>query len=78
MKLIHDGKSNWKKTETFKRQSNEIKEAVTAKYSSLLALEQNWFKRILLHLKLQLELRKKIDELSSERNLHITGLIQAK
>ena len=70
--LIDEGKSNWENTDEFKKKVSEIKGELFNKYTLVLSTEKNWFKRIFIKIRLWLELKKRIDELSSWKNLHMT------
>ena len=59
-------------TNEFKRKVEEINREVSDNYSPALLDEKNWAKRILIIVRRQIEIRRRIAELSSLRNLHIT------
>lgn len=69
--LVEGGKENWQKTNEFNSRVNAIKKELTDKYSLTLLNERNWVKRLLIKIRLHIEISKRIDELSSLRNLHI-------
>ena len=71
--LIEEGKDNWERTDEFNRKVNEISRELLDKYSLVLSTEKNWFKRQIIKIRLWLELKKRIDELSSWKNLHVTA-----
>ncbi len=68
--LIEGGKENLENTNEFKKKVEEIKKEVTDKYSPNLLNEKNWIKRILIIVRRDIEIRKRISELSSLKNLH--------
>ncbi len=71
--LIDEGKDNWESTDEFNKKVDEIKRELSDKYSLVLSTEKNWFKRLFIKIRLWLELKKRIDELSSWKNLHVTA-----
>ena len=68
--LIDEGKANWERTDEFTRKVNEIRRELSEKYSLVLLAEKNWFKRLQIKIRRWHEMKKKIDELSSWKNLH--------
>lgn len=71
--LIEEGRANLENTSEFIKKVDEIKKEVTDKYSLTMVNEKNWVKRILIKIKLQIEIRKRVRELSSLKNLHIVN-----
>jgi hypothetical protein len=71
--LIEGGRANLENTSEFIKKVDEIKKEVTDKYSLTMVNEKNWVKRILIKIKLQIEIRKRVRELSSLKNLHIVN-----
>jgi len=71
--LIEQGKNNWESTTEFNKRVDEIRRNVLDKYSPILSTEKNWFKRQIINIRLWLEMKKRIDELSSWKNLHVTA-----
>ena len=69
--LVDDGKANWERTDEFNKKVHEIKRDLSEKYAPILLAEKNWFKRILMKIRLWREMKEKIDELSSWKNLHL-------
>ena len=69
--LIDGGKENWEKTNEFKSKVNEIKKELADKYSQTLLNEKNWLKRLLIKFRIMIEMRKRIEQLSSFKNLHL-------
>ncbi len=69
--LVEGGRENWEGTDEFQRKVEEIVKELTAKYSPALSNERNWAKRLLIKVRLKIEIRKKIAELSSLRNLFV-------
>ena len=69
--LFDGGKQNWEKTDSFKSKVDEMKKELRDKYSLTLLKERNWIKRLLIKFRLMIEIRKRIEELSSLKNLHI-------
>jgi hypothetical protein len=70
--LIEGGRERLESTNEFKRKVEEINGEVRGKYSLILLNEKNWAKRILIIVRREIEIRKRIAELSSRRNLHAT------
>lgn len=71
--LIEQGKGNWEKTDEFNKKVNEIRREVSGKYSLILSTEKNWFKRQIIKIRLWLEMKKRIDDVSSWKNLHVAA-----
>ena len=71
--LIDGGKDNWERTDEYNKKVNAIRRELLDKYSLVLSTEKNWFKRLFIEIRLWLELKKRIDELSSWKNLHVTA-----
>ena len=71
--LIDEGKDNWERTDEFKKKVNEIKREVSDKHQRLLLAEKNWFRRLLIKIRIWVETKKRIDEVSSSRNLHFAA-----
>ena len=75
--LIDGGKDEWEMTEEYRKTVTRIVEEVSDKYSLLLTNEKSWIKRLLIRVRLQIEIKRRLDALSSPRNLHgkdATGL----
>lgn len=70
--LIDEGKERLENTSEFGKKVEEIKREVKDKYSLTLLDEKNWAKRILLIIRREIEIRRRIAELSSLKNLHTT------
>jgi len=71
--LINEGKASWESTDEFAEKVNEIKRELSEKYSLILSAEKNWFRRLQIRVRQWREMNKKIDELSSWKNLHLGG-----
>ncbi|MEJ1240497.1 hypothetical protein WBG78_20305 [Chryseolinea sp. T2] len=71
--LIFGGKGIWERTAEFNRKADEIKKEVMIQYKPMLSSETNLFKRTMIHIRIWMEIRKRINELSSTRNLHFAG-----
>ena len=74
--LIEGGRKRLENTSEFKRKVEEIKKELTGKYSLAILKEKNWIKRLFIKIKLQVEIRKRIEALSSLKNLHIVSHYQ--
>ena len=68
--MIEGGKERLENTSQFRIKVEEIRKDVRDKYSLTILNEKNWAKRILTVFKRELEIRKRISELSSLKNLH--------
>ena len=68
--LIEGGRDELESTSEFNNKVNEIKKELTDKYSQILLNERNWVRRLLIRVKLNIEIRKRIQALSSLKNLH--------
>jgi hypothetical protein len=73
--LFEGGRDEWEGTDAYRDKVIRIIKAVTDEYSVKLLNETNWFKRLRLKLRRKIEIKRKIDELSSSGNLHITGIL---
>ncbi len=68
--LFEEGKANWESTDDFNRKINDIRRDLSEKYSPLILAEKNWFMRLLIKICRWRDMKEKIDELSSLKNLH--------
>jgi len=68
--LIEGGKERLENTNEFKSKVKEIKRDVREKYSLTLSNERNWTRRIFIVIRREIEIRRRISELSSLKNLH--------
>ena len=73
LNIINNGDVQWKSTNEYKRKVDEIKKEVNDKYSFILLNEKNWMKRLFIEIRLWIETRKRIQELSSLKNLHLVN-----
>jgi hypothetical protein len=71
--LFEGGRDEFEGTNEYNNKVNEIIKEVTDKYSSTLSDERHWVRRLLIKLKLKLEITKRIQALSSSKNLHVIG-----
>lgn len=71
--LIEGGRESLESTSEFIKKVSEIKKEVTDKYSLTIVNEKNRVKRLLIKIKLQIEIRKRVRGLSSLKNLHIVN-----
>ena len=69
-KLIEGGRDEFERTNEFRSKMEEIRKDVTAKYLPTLSSEKNWLGRLFIKLKIEVEIRKRIQALSSLKNLH--------
>lgn len=70
LNLREGGKEEFESTIEFVRQANEIRKQVTDKYAPLLLQQGSWLRRFFIRLKRENEIRKRIQQLSSWKNLH--------
>jgi hypothetical protein len=70
-KLFDRGKETWERTEEFKKRIITIRQEVRDKYQVRLESERNWFRRQLIKLQFLIELKKRTNEISSAKNLHL-------
>jgi len=68
--VIAGGRANWEKTSEFQNKKDAIIKALTDQYALSISNEKHWIKRLLLKIRLRIETRRKLEELSSLRNLH--------
>ena len=71
LNLIVDGKDNWENTNDFEKKVHDIRLELSEKYSLILSAEKSWFKRLLIKIRQMIEMNKRVDELSSWKNLHV-------
>jgi hypothetical protein len=69
-KLIDGGRDEFERTHEFMNKVAEIRKDVTDKYSPILFNERNWLGRLFIKVKIEIEIRKRIQALSSLKNLH--------
>lgn len=74
--LFEGGKDEFEKTRDFIAKTKAIREALSEQYSVTLSSEKNWFRRLLIKAKLEMEIRKQIQALSSLKNLHLARLVK--
>lgn len=68
--IIEGGRQELEGTNEFQNKVDEIRKELTQKYSPTLSTERNWLRRLLIKVKLEIEIRKRIQALSSLKNLH--------
>jgi hypothetical protein len=68
--LIEGGREEFESTSEFNNKVDEIEKELTDKYSLILLNERNWVRRLLMRVKLKIEIRKRVQALSSLKNLH--------
>lgn len=69
-KLRDGGKAEFESTNEFAKQANAVRKEVTGKYAPLLLQQRSWLTRLFIILKREVEIRKRIRQLSSWKNLH--------
>ena len=68
--LIEGGKDVFERTNEFVNKVSEIRKELTDEYSMILSNERNWVRSLLIKIKLEIAIRKRIQTLSSFKNLH--------
>ena len=74
--LFEGGKDEFEKTREFISKAKAIRETLSETYSVTLSSEKNWFRRLLIKVKLEMEIRRQIQALSSLKNLHLARLVK--
>jgi len=69
--LIEEGKDNWESTNEYRNKVDVICKELSDKYSLILSAKKNWFRRLLIRIRFWREKTRKINELSSWKNLHL-------
>jgi len=69
--LIEGGKESFENTNEFRSKVEQIEKDVRDQYSLTLSHEKNWAKRILIAIKREIEIRRRIAALTSLKNLHV-------
>ncbi len=69
--LFDRGQEAWERTDEFKKRVNKVREELHDKYQALIDNERNWFKRQVIKIKFLIELKKRTNEISSMKNLHL-------
>ena len=75
-KIIEGGIDKFEETAQFNTKVAEIRRDLTAKYSEAVSNEKNWLKRFLIKVRLEIEINRKVRELSSLKNLHAVEFSQ--
>ena len=70
-KIVADGQQRIQKTEEYQRKASEIRTSIKEKYRTEIA-QSSFFKRVILSLKMQREIRREIQELAPDRALYLT------
>ena len=71
--LIENGMDEFERTNEFRHKVAEIRKDVTAKYFPILSNQRNWLGRLFIKTKIEIEIRKRIQALSSLKNLHVVS-----
>ncbi|MGE0636346.1 MAG: hypothetical protein AB7G44_09925 [Bacteroidia bacterium] len=69
-KIIYRDKEEYKRTVEFKQKRDSIIEETKNKYKSLMKSEAKLLKRLVLWFKMWLEVKQRMDKLTSNRNLN--------
>jgi hypothetical protein len=70
-KLFEGGRDEFERTAEFMNKVAEIRKEVTDKYSQKLSNKRSWVTRFFTKVRLEIEIRKRIQALSSLKNLHV-------
>ncbi|MEQ9442048.1 MAG: hypothetical protein RIG62_23615 [Cyclobacteriaceae bacterium] len=70
-RIIADGRERFERTPEFANKVEEIKKEVNQKYALILLSERSWIRQQLTKIKLRIEVKRRIEELSSSKNLHL-------
>ena len=68
--LTEDGRARWERTAEYADKVRKIIGEVRNKYSPILAGEKNWLKKMLIRFRRWNEIRMRVNEISSDKNLH--------
>ena len=68
--FMDGGMDEFERTNEFAIKVAQIRKELQDKYSLELSSERSWVRRLLLQIKLEIEIRKRIRTLSSLKNLH--------
>ena len=69
--LYDGGLERWEETDDYRKRVSQIVKEATETYEVQIRQEANLFRRLWLRFRLFMEIRKKVGELSSPRNLHL-------
>lgn len=72
--IFEGGKENWERSAEFRKRIHQLKRQIQDKHEPDFSSENNWFKRLILQTRIWLEMRRKISEMKSGRNLHFSRL----
>jgi hypothetical protein len=70
-KIISNGPKEFQKSKTYLDKDNAIKEETKTKYKFLFDKEHNFIKRIILKLRMEIEIRRKISKLRSLDKMYL-------
>tara|TARA_R110000823_G_scaffold207484_1_gene338069 strand:+ start:221 stop:472 length:252 start_codon:yes stop_codon:yes gene_type:complete len=73
--IFEGGKESWERTAEFRKNVYQLKKQLQEKYEPAFSSEKNWFNRLILKTRVWLEIRSKISEMKSGRNLHFSGKV---
>lgn len=71
--LFEGGRDELGSTNEYRKKVLAIVDEVTDQYAAQLSRERNWVMRLVIKVKREMEIRKRIRAMSSPKNLHITG-----
>jgi uncharacterized protein (DUF1015 family) len=69
--IIADGKRLFEKTKGVLAKTEQIRMEISKKYEPLISGERSYLKKLFLRIKMEVEIRRKLKEISSPRNLHV-------
>jgi hypothetical protein len=70
--IFEGGKESWERTSEFRRKVTQLKKQLQDDYEPELSGEKNWFKLMIIKTRIWLDIRRKISEMKSGRNLHFS------
>jgi hypothetical protein len=69
--IIESGPQNFKNSKTYSDKVKAIKEEIKINYRSLLDSEPDFMRRIILKLKMEIEIRRAISKLNSQEKVYL-------
>ncbi|MCI0617912.1 hypothetical protein L0244_33485 [bacterium] len=71
-KLVSWGKERWESTAEFINRVAAIKQEVKEEYAGWLEIEKNLLKKLWIQILILVEIRRRIERISSHKNLHLS------
>jgi len=73
LNLFEGGRDELERTDEHRNRMLGIVNEVTDKYARQLSQERSWVRRLVIRIKRDMEIRKRIRAITSSKNLHIAG-----